>query len=1378
MSEARTLPKQLRIWQQNCRKSEFTQQCLTNALKPEKFDICLIQEPYLDYLNNTRSAPSWTVIYPPPHYMDKAPRTRSIILISPLIGSDICTVIPIDSPDITAIQIETQRGSIRIFNVYNDQDNDKAIDCLCGWKHDPRRHSRPPTPATSRGTATFTIWAGDFNRHHPMWDDDHQEGLFTTEALDNAETLIEAVANAELTMALPKGVNTLRTSHGNWTRPDNVFVSHELTEYVVKCDTNVRRTPGGADHLAIDITLDVGVERQETSESYLWKEVEWSDLRKELRTALENADLSTLIETIDQLEHTTLKLDATINDVVRRKVKKVRISRYTRRWWTPELAKARETVRHLKLLTFVHRSNLQHPVHTQWRAAENKYKIELLERKKEHWRMFVENTREWDLWTLHKTVTGTGSDGGRVRLPSMDTGQTNADNGETVYATTNAEKTQILFDEFFPPPAPDDSPLDTPEIVPDEVEEFQEITEDQIRRSIKHMKPWKAVMKDDVPNALIIQCADVLIPYLTPIYQASIRLAHYPSNWKIYDTVVLRKPGRSDYSKANSYRPICLLKTLAKPLSIVITEYLVHITEKHHLLPSTYFGFRPGRSTTDELLTMEKFIRDAWNDGEVVSGLFLDVKGAFPSVHIPQLLVDLKRKGIPDTIIRWIEKKLDGRRTTVVFDGHRSNPLAIRAGLDQGCPLSGLLYSYYNAYIGELVPRYSQKLMIPGFADDLSALVRGPDFFTTHGMLEELFRQHRGITYWQQTRNCHFAVPKFALIDFTLRLIQEMDERGKRRPHRGGPIQIGNTVIHPQDSTKCLGVTLHYRLSWAEQWNRAIAKGMKWVTQVARVMKSKMGLQTRLSRQLYLTVCLPKMLYAAEVWAPPHRRRRTTRTDARAPKDVMPDGVMARMASVQRRALVAMSGAMRTTPTDILEAHMNILPLDLYMDTIRHRAALRIATLPSSHPLYSDIRESITDHRNTHVTALMRLHRAYRINPDCVETVEVTRRPPWWKPTFRTAIASSKEEAVDEEEKHIREDQIRVYTDGSAYDGGVGAGAILIRTNDHREVTGMRKLMLHLGSDRRYTVHSAETVGLLLAIHLLRTEPHPPTHTSIGVDNQAAILGCTRFRHGRGQWAVDILRDHIEELTKVTDTSILIRWTPGHIGIDGNELADTVAKQAARGSTSTEHDLPEELRGDIPWSPAAIQQKFVENVQRRAKSRWTRSTRYNRIRKIDENLPSNSFLKLVENRPRWQTGLLIRLRTGSAQLNKDLCDIKAIDSAACDYCNTADETVKHFLLDCPAHEHARRRLRAKLGYRKAGDIRHLLTNKTAIPELLRYVDETGRYIDTLGKVAEHERESQWTRMQREQGNEPARILPAHWSAAILAVAGGVLAESG
>ncbi|KAJ3858818.1 hypothetical protein EV359DRAFT_51748, partial [Lentinula novae-zelandiae] len=85
-------------------------------------DIYAIQEPYIDSKGRTRALPHLRVIYPTGHteYFGNAnrPKSRSIIMISTHIPTDNWTQIDIDSPDITAIQITTGIGIIRIFNIY------------------------------------------------------------------------------------------------------------------------------------------------------------------------------------------------------------------------------------------------------------------------------------------------------------------------------------------------------------------------------------------------------------------------------------------------------------------------------------------------------------------------------------------------------------------------------------------------------------------------------------------------------------------------------------------------------------------------------------------------------------------------------------------------------------------------------------------------------------------------------------------------------------------------------------------------------------------------------------------------------------------------------------------------------------------------------------------------------------------------------------------------------------------------------------------------------------------------------------------------------------------------------------------------------------
>jgi ribonuclease HI len=318
----------------------------------------------------------------------------------------------------------------------------------------------------------------------------------------------------------------------------------------------------------------------------------------------------------------------------------------------------------------------------------------------------------------------------------------------------------------------------------------------------------------------------------------------------------------------------------------------------------------------------------------------------------------------------------------------------------------------------------------------------------------------------------------------------------------------------------------------------------------------------------------------------------------------MPSGAMERMQRVLRRGLVAASGALKGTPTDVLEAHLNVMPLDLHLEQLRHRALARVASLPKTHPLHAHARAAYARPRADHESALHALFRRYRVNPNLLETVDVVRQPPYWTPPFTVDIPRKKEDArLDDDEVRDIAGETRLYSDGSSHDGGVGAAACIIRPDG-----STRALRLHLGRDLHYTVHAAESVGLLLATHLLETEAElPRNEVSIGIDNHALLKGANRYRHAYGQWATDEFRKQAAALAARAPLRLVLRWTPGHIGIAGNELVDEHAKRAANGAgeSSEQVELPAALLGSLPRSAAAIQQAFNARTRGRAIKRWT-----------------------------------------------------------------------------------------------------------------------------------------------------------------------------
>ncbi|KAG1765679.1 hypothetical protein EDD22DRAFT_738844, partial [Suillus occidentalis] len=108
-----------------------------------------------------------------------------------------------------------------------------------------------------------------------------------------------------------------------------------------------------------------------------------------------------------------------------------------------------------------------------------------------------------------------------------------------------------------------------------------------------------------------------------------------------------------------------------------------------------------------------------------------------------------------------------------------------------------------------------------------------------------------------------------------------------------------------------------------------------------------------------------------------------------------------------------------------------------------------------------------------------------------------------------------------------------------------------------------------LGSDEEHTVYEAELVGMILAIQMLKEEGGSRGGTmALGVDNQVAILATTAFQSRPGHHLVDTFHD---------DLKLVIRWSPGHKGIPGNEAADEEAKKAASGDSSNTHELPKSL---------------------------------------------------------------------------------------------------------------------------------------------------------------------------------------------------------
>ena len=255
----------------------------------------------------------------------------------------------------------------------------------------------------------------------------------------------------------------------------------------------------------------------------------------------------------------------------------------------------------------------------------------------------------------------------------------------------------MLASAFFPKKLANAAESAIQHEYPPPVCKVNRVSQEQIKRQLKQLKPFKAVGPDGIPNIVLIRCTDLLVDRLWYIFNTILVKEIYYAPWKHFTTVVLRKLGKPRYDTPKAYRPIELLNTLGKLMMVVVAEQLTYYMERYALLPPNHFGGRPGRTTMDALHTLTYRIKDAWRKQQVVSVLFLDIEGAFPNAVKERLEHNLKTRKVPIKAVKFIHNLLKEQYTALKFDNYVSDRIALDNGIGQGDPLSMILYQYYNA---------------------------------------------------------------------------------------------------------------------------------------------------------------------------------------------------------------------------------------------------------------------------------------------------------------------------------------------------------------------------------------------------------------------------------------------------------------------------------------------------------------------------------------------------------------------------------------------------------------------------------------------------------------------------------------------------------
>ncbi|KAJ6593068.1 hypothetical protein B0H19DRAFT_916958, partial [Mycena capillaripes] len=156
-------------------------------------------------------------------------------------------------------------------------------------------------------------------------------------------------------------------------------------------------------------------------------------------------------------------------------------------------------------------------------------------------------------------------------------------------AVTNEDKARWLQEEFFPPKMQVSSVPSDPKYPPP-AWDWKLVSDAIIHRAIGQMKPYKATFPKTPANCVFRECANLLMPFLGPIYRSLDELEHYPEEWAELRILVLRKPGKPNYAEPGAHCPIALTKGMGRLLYACKNLQCVSEAELAGILPKNQYG--------------------------------------------------------------------------------------------------------------------------------------------------------------------------------------------------------------------------------------------------------------------------------------------------------------------------------------------------------------------------------------------------------------------------------------------------------------------------------------------------------------------------------------------------------------------------------------------------------------------------------------------------------------------------------------------------------------------------------------------------------------------------------------------------------------------